>query len=223
MLALDKRRVLSTAEYAWSWALCKFLDSHPRWHARFRQLAIHVRDPQFNQRFREEFHDQVGFGQMPDRPYEERQRVPGDWDAQVTIGPAGRHSRERLGWADQGIIMLRRRLRQAIQDLEAGRDPTPDAYRGNTAIRTHSRDWVLESPPTGSSDRDIKVSNEIAERFVANIIAYSQEGINFLFGPIGDKSIAFIFAFNVLPSVNLSTSFDIRSPSNGNLPLNSVG
>ena len=58
VLALEKRRVLSTAEYAWSWALCKFLDSHPRWHARFRQLAIHVRDPQFNQRFREEFHDQ---------------------------------------------------------------------------------------------------------------------------------------------------------------------
>ncbi|MAB94087.1 MAG: NupC/NupG family nucleoside CNT transporter [Alteromonas sp.] len=38
-------------------------------------------------------------------------------------------------------------------------------------------------------------------RFVANIIAYSQEGINFLFGPIGDKSIAFIFAFNVLPVI----------------------
>lgn len=38
-------------------------------------------------------------------------------------------------------------------------------------------------------------------KFVANIIAYSQEGINFLFGPIGDKSIAFIFAFNVLPVI----------------------
>ena len=120
---------------------------------------------------REEFHDQVGFGQMPDRAYEERQRVPGDWDAQVTIGPAGRHSRERLGWADQGIVMLRRRLRQAILDVEAGQDPTPDAYRGNTAIRTHSRDWVLESPPTGSSDQDRKVSNEITERFVADIIS----------------------------------------------------
>ena len=41
----------------------------------------------------------------------------------------------------------------------------------------------------------------IATKFVANIIAYSQEGINFLFGPIGDKSIAFIFAFNVLPVI----------------------
>ncbi|GFD69876.1 nucleoside permease [Alteromonas sp. KUL156] len=40
-----------------------------------------------------------------------------------------------------------------------------------------------------------------ATKFVANIIDYSQEGINFLFGPIGDKSIAFIFAFNVLPVI----------------------
>jgi CNT family concentrative nucleoside transporter len=38
-----------------------------------------------------------------------------------------------------------------------------------------------------------------ATGFVANIIAYSQDGINFLFGPIGDKSIAFIFAFYFLP------------------------
>ena len=40
-----------------------------------------------------------------------------------------------------------------------------------------------------------------ATGFVANIIAYSQDGIDFLFGPIGDKSIAFIFAFNVLPVI----------------------
>ncbi len=119
---------------------------------------------------REEFHDQVGFGQMADRPYEERQRVPGDWDAQVTIGPAGRHARERLGWADQGVLMLRRRLRQAIQDVEEGRDPIPDAYRGNAAIRTHSRDWVHDSPATGNEDQDRKVSEELTEQFVTEII-----------------------------------------------------
>lgn len=38
-------------------------------------------------------------------------------------------------------------------------------------------------------------------RFVANIIDYSQQGINFVFGPIGDKSLGFIFAFNVLPVI----------------------
>lgn len=37
--------------------------------------------------------------------------------------------------------------------------------------------------------------------FVANIIEYSQDGINFIFGPVGDKSLGFIFAFNVLPVI----------------------
>ncbi|MBT0585923.1 NupC/NupG family nucleoside CNT transporter [Alteromonas oceanisediminis] len=37
--------------------------------------------------------------------------------------------------------------------------------------------------------------------FVKNIIGYSQEGISFLFGPVGDLSLGFIFAFNVLPVI----------------------
>ncbi|MBU2976667.1 NupC/NupG family nucleoside CNT transporter [Alteromonas sp. C1M14] len=37
--------------------------------------------------------------------------------------------------------------------------------------------------------------------FVDNIIGYSQQGINFVFGPVGDKSLGFIFAFNVLPVI----------------------
>lgn len=36
---------------------------------------------------------------------------------------------------------------------------------------------------------------------VAKIIDYSQEGINFLFGDIGKKSLGFIFAFHVLPVI----------------------
>lgn len=37
--------------------------------------------------------------------------------------------------------------------------------------------------------------------YVALIISYSDEGIEFLFGQIGDKSLGFIFAFNVLPVI----------------------
>jgi CNT family concentrative nucleoside transporter len=37
--------------------------------------------------------------------------------------------------------------------------------------------------------------------FVGNIIGYSREGIEFLFGPIGNLSLGFIFAFNVLPVI----------------------
>jgi CNT family concentrative nucleoside transporter len=37
--------------------------------------------------------------------------------------------------------------------------------------------------------------------FVQNVIDYSQQGIDFVFGPIGNKSLGFIFAFNVLPVI----------------------
>lgn len=36
---------------------------------------------------------------------------------------------------------------------------------------------------------------------VANIIGFSQEGINFVFGGVGNMSLGFIFAFNVLPVI----------------------
>ena len=65
---------------------------------------------------------------------------------------------------------------------------------GAFAIQASVGAFVLYSEP----GKEVLLS---ATRFVANIIAYSQDGINFLFGPIGDKSIAFIFAFNVLPVI----------------------
>ncbi|BDX05373.1 NupC/NupG family nucleoside CNT transporter [Planctobacterium marinum] len=36
---------------------------------------------------------------------------------------------------------------------------------------------------------------------VSRVLEYSQAGIDFLFGPIGDKSLGFVFAFNVLPVI----------------------
>jgi CNT family concentrative nucleoside transporter len=37
--------------------------------------------------------------------------------------------------------------------------------------------------------------------YVENIMGYSQQGIDFIFGPVGNKSLGFIFAFNVLPVI----------------------
>ena len=65
---------------------------------------------------------------------------------------------------------------------------------GAFAIQALIGAFVLYSEP----GKEVLLS---ATSFVANIIAYSQQGIDFLFGPLGDKSIAFIFAFNVLPVI----------------------
>ena len=46
---------LQTASYAWSWALCKFLDTHPRYRDRFRKLGRYTVDNQFKGVFQEMF------------------------------------------------------------------------------------------------------------------------------------------------------------------------
>ncbi|NOY30547.1 MAG: hypothetical protein GXP28_10345 [Planctomycetes bacterium] len=57
VLGLGQRRALTTDQYAWCWGLCNFLDSHPQWQPKFRQLHQHVADPKFNQRFLAMFED----------------------------------------------------------------------------------------------------------------------------------------------------------------------
>jgi hypothetical protein len=56
VLAISNREALAVDSYAWCWALSKFLDSHPKYGERFRQLASQVREPEFNKRFRNLYH-----------------------------------------------------------------------------------------------------------------------------------------------------------------------
>lgn len=57
VLSLGKGRALTTDEYAWCWALCKFLDAHPRRGDKFRNLQSDVAEQDFNERFRATFQD----------------------------------------------------------------------------------------------------------------------------------------------------------------------
>ncbi len=113
VLAIDKRRALSTGEYAWCWALCKFLDSHPRWQTKFWSLPKVVAQPRFNEHFRDLFHDDWAdltaewrtFVAMLDYGYDfermamqHRQAAPVDAQATATIA-AGR------GWQSTGWLL----------------------------------------------------------------------------------------------------------------------
>ncbi|MFT5311757.1 MAG: CNT family concentrative nucleoside transporter [Paraglaciecola sp.] len=65
---------------------------------------------------------------------------------------------------------------------------------GAFAIQALIGAFVLYFPP------GIKFLLALTE-YVKNIMAYSQQGIDFIFGPVGNKSLGFIFAFNVLPVI----------------------
>jgi hypothetical protein len=55
VLQIDNRKPLGTEAYAWCWAAAKFLDSHPRYRERFRQLRGYVREADFNEVLHHEF------------------------------------------------------------------------------------------------------------------------------------------------------------------------
>jgi len=55
IMEIDGRRQQEPQAYAWCWALAKFLDSHPRYREKFRALAPHVPDPDFNARVKQVF------------------------------------------------------------------------------------------------------------------------------------------------------------------------
>jgi phenylpropionate dioxygenase-like ring-hydroxylating dioxygenase large terminal subunit len=54
---------------------------------------------------------------------EDKQRFPGDFEAQGSQGPITQHSEETLATSDKSIVMLRRLLRTMVDDVEAGRTP----------------------------------------------------------------------------------------------------
>ena len=54
---------------------------------------------------------------------EEHRDMPGDYEAQSSIGALPSHSREHLSPGDIAVVMLRRRLEEAVRDVAEGRDP----------------------------------------------------------------------------------------------------
>jgi hypothetical protein len=73
--------------------------------------------------------NQLGAGLKIDGSYwgekseEERQRVPGDFEAQFGQGPASLHSEEHLATSDRGIVMQRRMLERQAKVVAEGGDP----------------------------------------------------------------------------------------------------
>ena len=71
----------------------------------------------------------AGFGQDASRSYEERQRIPGDYDAQVSIhGGIARHGLEHLASTDRGVTMLRNMIRRGIRAVQRRRGSPPHRH-----------------------------------------------------------------------------------------------
>lgn len=76
----------------------------------------------------EELHDGKTWWEMTDA---EHQASPGDYEAQSSIGALPAHNREHLSQGDVALVMLRRRLEEAVRDVAEGRDPVGVSFDTN--------------------------------------------------------------------------------------------
>ncbi len=114
----------------------------------------------------------LGFGQDASRPYEERQRVPGDYDAQVSIhGGTARHALEHLGSTDRGIVMMRHMIRRGIRAVKSGREFDHPTLKGGGAIPTYSHDRVVAGiPAAATNEADKRLLRQVAQGVVADTV-----------------------------------------------------
>jgi phenylpropionate dioxygenase-like ring-hydroxylating dioxygenase large terminal subunit len=114
----------------------------------------------------------VGFGQDASRPYEERQRVPGDYDAQVSIhNGLARHGLEHLATTDRGIIMMRNLIRRAIRAVANGEELNSPLLRNGSPVSTYGQDRVLSGiAPGATPPEDVQLIREIARNVVTESI-----------------------------------------------------
>lgn len=96
-------------------------------------------------------------GDVFDRPADELQRGPGDYEAMVGQGPIVVHAKENRATSDKGVSLFRRRLREDVRAMGQGRRPVQPTAFGAAPVPTWSGDTVLEIPAKGDiEDRQLR-------------------------------------------------------------------
>jgi phenylpropionate dioxygenase-like ring-hydroxylating dioxygenase large terminal subunit len=114
------------------------------------------------------------FGQFQnDRPYAERQWIPGDYDAMSSQGAINPHSSETLGSQDRGVVMFRRYVRTNIEAVQAGQDPQGFFLRQEDVAPTFASDYVTAASDAGGDPDDPGVQRAFAERLAAEYLQRS--------------------------------------------------
>tara|TARA_A100001037_G_scaffold242579_1_gene223058 strand:- start:9 stop:1388 length:1380 start_codon:yes stop_codon:yes gene_type:complete len=109
------------------------------------------------------------FGQTGERPYEEKQRTPGDYEAQISQREIAIHGLEHRGASDEGVVRMRRILRNGSHSEE--RVPQPaDKKRSNGLIHTYTHDTILRIPEQPDVD-DRVMMKELGRRVIEAIFA----------------------------------------------------
>lgn len=104
------------------------------------------------------------FGQTDERPYHERQWIPGDNDAMVSQGPINVHAMEHLGTPDRGIVLFRRYVRRGIEAVQRGEDPHGFYLHADEVPPTFANDYVCKASEIGENFDDPAVQRAFMEQ-----------------------------------------------------------
>ena len=116
--------------------------------------------------------DKIDFliGQTRHRSFEEKQRVPGDYEAIVSQGPIAVHRLEHPGKSDVGVYLCRSLLREAVQGKTAP-DPTRALAEagGTDTLPRYTSDTSLRIPRHPDKEKDRELIRKAAHQVLAGM------------------------------------------------------
>jgi hypothetical protein len=108
-------------------------------------------------------------GQLAMDTYEQSQRTPGDYEAQVSQRPIAVHGMEHLGATDRGVTMFRKLVRQGIRAVRDGQDPM-GLGRDGTILPTFCNDTVVVQPPMPDPAMDVQAMRATGRRLAEGYV-----------------------------------------------------
>jgi hypothetical protein len=105
-----------------------------------------------------------GFGQINDRPYEERLRQPGDYEMMASQGRIAVHAYENLTTTDGGVLGFRQMIREGIAAVQAGRDPLGVTRDPATRVRTRTQNTLIRVPRAAAPHDDLALLEATGRR-----------------------------------------------------------
>jgi phenylpropionate dioxygenase-like ring-hydroxylating dioxygenase large terminal subunit len=109
-------------------------------------------------------------GQLPPDTYEEAQRRPQDFEAQVSQRPIAVHGLEHLGATDRGVTIFRNQIRRGIKAVKAGEDPIGLFRDTDAVIPTYCNDTIVRAPAAKTPELDKKLMRETGRRLAESYI-----------------------------------------------------
>jgi hypothetical protein len=114
--------------------------------------------------------EQMMPGQIAADTYEEGQRHPGDYEAQVSQRPIAIHGLEHLSATDRGVSMFRNQVRRGIRAVRDGRDPEGLCRDPGVVTATYCNNTVVQLPAGASEVADKKMMRETGMRLAKSYL-----------------------------------------------------